>query len=59
MTKPAGVVAKTKDNSRKKYREREDWLKGKKVGRVKQVWVWEEPLAAPTGEQPTGHWEKI
>lgn len=57
MTKPVGVVTKTKDNSRKKHRENEEFQKGKKLGRPKQVWVLEEPLNVPAGEQPSGHWE--
>ena len=36
MARPAGVVAKTKDNSKKKHREREEWLKGKRLGRPAQ-----------------------
>lgn len=59
MAKPAGVTAKTKDNSRKKHRENEEFQKGKKLGRPKQLWVPEEPLATAAGEQPTGHWEKV
>jgi hypothetical protein len=59
MAKPVGVVSsKTKDNSRKKHRENEEFNKGKKLDRPKQVWVVEEPLAVPAGEQPNGHWEK-
>lgn len=43
--KPVGIVTKTKDNARKKYREHAEWMKGKKIGRPKQVWV-------------NGHWGK-
>jgi hypothetical protein len=46
MTRPAGVTAKTKDNSKKKFREREEWQKGKKIGRPKQKYV-------------DGRWEKV
>jgi hypothetical protein len=37
MSKPVGIVTKTKDNSRKKFREHEEFNKGKKLGRPKQV----------------------
>ena len=36
MAKPAGVTAKTKDNSKKKFRENEEWMLGKKLGRPSQ-----------------------
>lgn len=39
MSKPAGVITKTKDNSKKKPHERELWLKNKKSGRQRQVFV--------------------
>lgn len=39
MSRPAGVTAKTKDNSKKKFREHEEWMVGKKIGRPKQVYV--------------------
>ena len=39
MSKPEGITKRTKDNSRKKSYEREQWMKGKKIGRPKQVWV--------------------
>ena len=39
MAKPAGVLTKTKDNSKKLHRNREEWMKGKKIGRPKQVFV--------------------
>lgn len=39
MGKPEGIVKRTKDNSRKRPQVREDWMKGKKIGRTKQVWV--------------------
>jgi len=39
MSKPAGVLAKTKDNSKKKPYEHEQWMKGKKIGRPRQVFV--------------------
>lgn len=46
MSMPAGVSKKTKDNSRKKYREHQEWMEGKKLGRPHQQWV-------------NGHWAKI
>ena len=39
MTAPAGILKKTKNNDHKNFREREDWLLGKKLGRAKQVFV--------------------
>jgi hypothetical protein len=39
MTMPAGIQKKTKDNSNKKYREHDEWMQGKKLGRPKQRWV--------------------
>ena len=36
MTMPAGITRKTKNNSNKKFRENEDWSKGKKLGRPAQ-----------------------
>lgn len=45
MTKPAGVVSKTKDNSRKKHREHAEWMAAKKIGRPKQIRI-------------EGRWEK-
>ena len=36
MARPVGVTVKTKDNSRKKFREREQWLIAKKLGRPAQ-----------------------
>jgi len=38
MSKPAGVIAKTKDNSRKKYQEQDEWTQAKKIGRPAQQW---------------------
>jgi hypothetical protein len=37
MAMPAGIQKKTKDNSKKKYREHDEWMEGKKLGRPKQV----------------------
>lgn len=53
MAKPVGT-GKTKDNSRKKPAEREDWMAGKKVGRPKQIWVEDTNDSI----SKTGHWEK-
>ena len=36
MARPAGLATKTKDNSRKKFREREEWMRGKRLGRPAQ-----------------------
>jgi hypothetical protein len=68
MAKPVGLQSKLKDNSKKKYREHEEWMVAKKIGRRKQVWVWDlKPLTVITheGDQSTitetgyGHWEKV
>ena len=48
MTMPAGIARKTKNNSNKKFRENEDWSKGKKLGRPAQQFNAE-----------TGQWSKI
>ena len=34
---PAGITRKTKDNSKKLHRNREEWMRGKRIGRPKQV----------------------
>lgn len=39
MSKPEGILKKTKDNSRKKYNEAKDFAEGKRLGRPKQQWV--------------------
>ena len=56
MARPVGVTSKVKDNSRKKFREHDEWIEGKKIGRPKQRWAWDvEP-----GEHPgVGHWEPL
>lgn len=68
MAKPAGLQSKLKDNSKKKYREQKEWSEGKRVGRKKQVWVWDvEPLVVLPREggesvipnTGVGHWEKV
>ena len=58
MAKPVGVVTKTKDNSRKKFREHEDWMKGKKLGRPKQVWI-PATFVEHTGQPVDGYWKKV
>ena len=52
MAKPMGVVTKSKDNSRKNHRSAEDFAKGKKLGRPKQIWI----IDNAAGD---GHWEKV
>jgi hypothetical protein len=53
MAKPAGIVKKTKNNGNKNYRANNEWMLGKKIGRKKQVWVWDNE------ELNQGHWEKV
>lgn len=36
MAKPAGVVTKTKDNSKKHPHEHDEWMRGKKLNRPAQ-----------------------
>jgi hypothetical protein len=36
MARPAGLATKTKDNSRKKFREHDEWMEGKRIGRPAQ-----------------------
>jgi hypothetical protein len=59
MAKPVGLKTTLKDNSKKLYRNHTEWMKGKRLGRPKQQWVFEEPMAVAAGEQPSGHWEKV
>lgn len=64
MAKPAGMQSRLKDNSNKKFRENEEWMKGKKIGRPKQLWVWDKLDSAGVGHAypgPTsvGHWQKV
>ena len=47
MARPIGIQSK-KDNSKKNYREHEEFNKGKKLGRPKQRWV-----------EATNSWEKV
>jgi hypothetical protein len=52
MTKPAGVARATKDNSKKHPQQRDEWMRGKKIGRRKQVWVEEfVSTSAPAGAE--------
>ena len=48
-----------KINPVKNYAAAKDFAAGKKIGRQKQVWVWDEPMSVPAGEQPKGHWETV
>jgi hypothetical protein len=57
VAKPDGITKKTKDNSKKKYRENLEWMRGKKLGRPKQQWV--PVLDADGWETSEGHWEKV
>ena len=68
MTAPAGILKKTKNNDHKKFREREEWVLGKRLGRAKQVFVDTKALSvaeieALTDAQilalPAPHWEKV
>jgi hypothetical protein len=53
MARPIGLSQKKKDNSNKKFREHDEWQADKKIGRARQVWVWENP------SRSSGHWEKV
>lgn len=53
MPTPAGVTKGKKDNSKKRPYDREQWMKGKKIGRPKQVYNFGEGL--PYG---MGYWVK-
>ena len=65
MSKPVGVITKTKDNSRKLHANREEWMVAKKLGREKQTWIWDIPPVVTVIHDETiteaglGHWEKI
>lgn len=59
MARPVGLAKATKDNSNKHPRQADEFREGKKMGRPKQRWVLDEPLAVAAGEQPSGHWEKV
>jgi hypothetical protein len=49
-----------KQNSNKSYAARAEWVEGKKIGRRKQVWIWDrEPAVTENGLPGIGHWEKI
>lgn len=37
MARPDGLLRKTKDNTKKNHRSREEWNAGKRIGRPKQV----------------------
>ena len=68
MTAPAGILRKTKDNSKRRYREHDEWMLGKRLGRPRQVFVDTKALSvaeieALTDAQilalPAPHWEKV
>jgi hypothetical protein len=75
MAKPVGVERKRKNNDNKHAHVREEWTKGKKIGRPKQVWVestisggpvpedYDAAVAAITEETIASfvpaHWEKV
>ena len=46
-----------KINPAKNEASARDFSAGKRIGRPRQVWVWDEPMHVPAGEQPIGHWE--
>ena len=49
-----------KQNYNKNYVAHKEWSEGKKIGRRKQVWIWDrEPAATENGLPGIGHWEKI
>jgi hypothetical protein len=51
-----------KINPTKNHRAWVEWQTGKKIGRRKQIWVWDYvcTIAEITaGGHSTGHWEKI
>ena len=49
-----------KQNGNKSYVAHKEWSYGKKIGRRKQVWIWDrEPAATEDGLPGIGHWEKI
>lgn len=63
MARPAGTQRSLKDNSKKNYRVREEWMQGKRIGRPKQRWVPDEVMSDVVtrnilGTIP-GHWEKV
>jgi len=62
--KPAGVLKSAlKNNSNKKWREHDEWMKGKAINRPKQRWVWDvepyETNSDATDMGGSGHWEKV
>ena len=52
-----------KTNNDKNPQAREEWMKGKKIGRPKQIWVEHEEINIEEilGLKPlvNGHWEKV
>jgi hypothetical protein len=60
MGRPEGVIkSKVKDNSKKHPHMREEFTQGKKIGRPKQTWVWDEPVREEETDDRKGHWEKV
>lgn len=56
MSRPIGTKV-TKDNSRKLPQNHEEWMAGKKIGRPKQRYVYNNGVGwSGIGE---GHWEKV
>lgn len=56
-------VGGKRSNYTKNHRSREDWMEGKKFGRPKQVWVWDDelddmPVIATMDGKRKGRWEK-
>jgi hypothetical protein len=49
-----------KQNYNKNFVAHREWMEAKKLGRRKQVWVWDrEPIAVDLIVMPgIGHWEK-
>lgn len=58
MGRPAGVERATKNNDNKHPHVREEWMKGKRIGRPKQAWV-PGGFVEHTGQPFDGHWEKV
>ena len=45
-----------KINPTKNHRAWQEWMAGKKIGRRKQMWVWD---VTPGVDAGVGHWEKV
>jgi hypothetical protein len=57
MARPEGLKSKLKDNSKKLHRNRAEWMAGKKLGRPKQVFVYNNGHG--WAGLDSGHWEKV